>query len=453
MHKKYLSILFVFMLMSVSLASEFLKKGDRIIFFGDSITKGGVTSKGYITLANKGIQDTHSDLKIQLIGAGISGNKVDDLQKRVAKDVLAKQPDWVMIYIGINDVWHWSHAKASGQGRKGTTPEAYEAGLKTLIKQITATKAQVLLCTPTVIGEKHDGSNSDDEKLEQYSNIVRKVAKETNTKLLDLRKGFIDYLKVNNPNNHSKGILTRDRVHLNDKGNQLVANLVLESFGVPKKSAAFFTPKRDRKKTNKNGKYIEGRANVLIIGDSISIGYTPTVISKLEDTANIFRIPTNGGHTKRGLEQIDEWLGDRKWDIIHFNWGLHDLCYRNPKSKTSGRRDKQNGTQDVPIDQYAINLEKLVTRLSQTKAKLIWASTTLVPEKEAGRRVGDELKYNAIAKKIMEKNEITINDLHTFSTTITQHFSGSGDVHFKGKGSKLLGEQVTQSIQAYLPKN
>ncbi len=220
-----------------------------------------------------------------------------------------------------------------------------------------------------------------------------------------------------------------------------------------KQKEEFFTPKRDRKKTNRNGIFIEGRPNVLIIGDSISIGYTPTVITELEETANIFRIPTNGGHTGKGIENIDKWLGDRKWDVIHFNWGLHDLCYRHPKSKTQGKRDKENGTQDMPIEQYQINLKKLVMRLKETNAKLIWASTTLVPEEEAGRFVGDDFKYNEVARSIMEEQGILINDLHSVSTTITETFIRPGNVHFTSEGSKKLGKQVAETIKSQLPRN
>ena len=102
-----------------------------------------------------------------------------------------------------------------------------------MIKKINAVGARVILCTPTVIGEKHDGTNPDDQRLDEYSDISRKVAKETGSQLLDLRKGFIAYLKKHNPKNATEGILTSDSVHMNPAGNQLLAKLVLEALQVP----------------------------------------------------------------------------------------------------------------------------------------------------------------------------------------------------------------------------
>ncbi|MGB2186951.1 MAG: SGNH/GDSL hydrolase family protein, partial [Akkermansiaceae bacterium] len=167
------------------------------------------------------------------IGAGKGGHKVPDCQKRLDRDVLQKKPTIVFIYIGINDVWHWTHPKVIARGKKGTTPEDFESGLKDMIEKINAVGARVILCTPTVIGEKHDGTNPDDKKLDQYADISRKVAKETGSQLVDLRKGFIAYLKEHNTKNANKGILTSDTVHMNPAGNQLIAKFVLEALQVP----------------------------------------------------------------------------------------------------------------------------------------------------------------------------------------------------------------------------
>jgi len=214
----------------------------------------------------------------------------------------------------------------------------------------------------------------------------------------------------------------------------------------------FFTPKKDRKNLKAKSKYIEGLPNVLIIGDSISAGYTTPVIAELKGIANVSRIPENGGDTDRGLDNIDKWLGENKWNVIHFNWGLWDLCYRHPKSKNQGNRDKVKGTITNTPEQYAANLEKLVIRLKKTDAKLIWAATTFVPKNEHGRHQGDDIKYNAIAKKIMEKHGVTINDLHTFSATIQQDAKGPGDVHFTTAGSQKLGTKVATEIKQCLVK-
>jgi lysophospholipase L1-like esterase len=199
-----------------------LKKGDRIVFLGDSITQAGVGPKGYVTLIKQQLQGKHKDLGIEIIGAGISGNKVPDLQKRLEKDVLARKPSIVFIYIGINDVWHGQDDPA-----KGTSKDKFEEGLKEILGKIKKAGARAILCTPTVIGEKNDGSNKNDKKLDEYAAISRKVAKEQHVPLCDLRKVFIDYLKKHNPENKTQGILTTDTVHLNEAGNKVVAHAML----------------------------------------------------------------------------------------------------------------------------------------------------------------------------------------------------------------------------------
>lgn len=198
-----------------------LKKGEKIVFLGDSITQGGVGPKGYVTVIKNDLTAKHKDLGIEIIGAGISGNKVPDLQKRLEKDVLAKKPTLVVIYIGINDVWH-----GESKPENGTSREKFEAGLKEIIGKIKDGGARVVLCTPTVIGEKKGGANKLDAKLDEYAAISRKVAKDTGSQLCDLRKAFVDHLEKNNADNKESGILTTDRVHLNDAGNKLVADTI-----------------------------------------------------------------------------------------------------------------------------------------------------------------------------------------------------------------------------------
>jgi lysophospholipase L1-like esterase len=209
-----------------SLAAECkLKKDDRIVFLGDSITAGGVRKDGYVTLVANAIAECHDDLGIEVIGAGISGHKVPDCQKRLDKDVLDKKPTIVVIYIGINDVWHWNRDA-------GTTKEKFEAGLHDLIKRSQDAGARVILCTPSVIGEKTDGSNQFDVMLEEYSAISRKVASGTGSQMVDLRKRFLAYLKQHNKDNGEKNVLTTDGVHLNPAGNRFVADCILEALGV-----------------------------------------------------------------------------------------------------------------------------------------------------------------------------------------------------------------------------
>ena len=203
-----------------------LKKGDRIVFLGDSITQGGGGAQGYITLIKNVLAEKQKDLGIEVFNAGISGNKVPDLQRRVDKDVVARKPTIVFIYIGINDVWH-----GEKDPTRGTPKDKFEAGLKEVIGKITDAGGRVVVCTPTVIGEKKDGGNSLDKQLDEYAEISRKVAKELNLPLCDLRKAFVDHLKANNPDDKASGVLTGDRVHLNPAGNKLVAETMLKVLG------------------------------------------------------------------------------------------------------------------------------------------------------------------------------------------------------------------------------
>ena len=212
-------------------AASALKKGDRIVFLGDSITAGATKPQGYITLINYSLETAHKDLGIETIGAGVSGNKVPNLQARLQKDVLDKKPTIVFIYIGINDVWHWKKNK-EGVLAGGTPKDKFESGLKDIIGKINGVGARVILCTASVIGEKPDGSNERDAMLDEYCEISRKVASDTKSQMVDLRKAFLDYLKANNKENKPKGILTGDGVHLSPAGNKLVAGEMLKALGV-----------------------------------------------------------------------------------------------------------------------------------------------------------------------------------------------------------------------------
>lgn len=217
------SILIALIVLFIGCASHrtALKAGERIVFLGDSITQLGVKPNGYVTLISDHFAAQYADLNIGVIGAGISGNKVTDLQQRLDSDVLAKKPTIVVIYIGINDVWHWALKN------NGTPKDQYEEGLKDMIGKIESQGAHVILCTPTVIGEKYDGTNPQDAMLDEYADISRHVAQKLDIELCDLRSMFVSYLKTNNPQNQEKDILTYDRVHLNDRGNQLVAESML----------------------------------------------------------------------------------------------------------------------------------------------------------------------------------------------------------------------------------
>ena len=195
----------------------------RVIFFGDSITQAGVNPTGYITQLREMLKTKGLGNRYELLGAGIGGNKVYDLYLRMDDDVLAKKPDVVYIYVGINDVWH---KRTHGTG---TDPDKYVKFYEAIIKKLQAQNARVILCTPSVIGEKTDYSNEQDGDLNRYAQFIRELAAKHNLPLVDLRKDFQKYLEQNNPNNDEKGILTTDRVHLTEAGNKFVAERMLEA--------------------------------------------------------------------------------------------------------------------------------------------------------------------------------------------------------------------------------
>ena len=235
---KKLYLLLVFITMSSCTNST------KVVFLGDSITAAGVYDKeiaqpsgdtfvypistGFITLLNENVGDD-----VELIGKGVSGDKVSNLLERYKKDVLSLNPDIVFIYIGINDVWHkYSFGT-------GTDIIFYENGLRKIIADLKNKGARVILCTPTVIGENKGEFTLVNEfkdietmeimngDLDAYSDVIRKLSSELNTDLLDLREIFMNYISENNPNNESSGITTYDGVHLNDLGNKLIADEML----------------------------------------------------------------------------------------------------------------------------------------------------------------------------------------------------------------------------------
>ena len=205
------------------------QKKTRIVFFGDSITQAGVNSGGYINLMTDSLRNRNLAAQYELIGAGIGGNKVYDLFLRMEDDVLAKNPDVVVIWIGVNDVWH----KTSGVG---TDAEKFERFYKAIITRLQAKNIRVVLATPAAIGERTDNTNQQDGDLNHYSNIIRNLAKTFNTGLVDLRKHFLEYNLKNNTANKESGILTTDRVHLNAAGNKLVAEKMMEQLLAKNKS-------------------------------------------------------------------------------------------------------------------------------------------------------------------------------------------------------------------------
>ncbi len=199
------------------------QKKQKIVFFGDSITQAGVQPGGYITKMDSILQKKGQKENYELVGAGIGGNKVYDLYLRMEEDVLSKNPDVVVIWVGVNDVWH---KRSFGTG---TDADKFEKFYQAIINKLKAKNIKVYITTPAAIGERIDFSNELDGELNRYSNIIREIAKKNDCKLIDLRKTFLEYNLKNNKENKESGILTTDRVHLNPAGNLLVAEKMLEA--------------------------------------------------------------------------------------------------------------------------------------------------------------------------------------------------------------------------------
>ncbi len=182
---------------------------------------------------------------------------------------------------------------------------------------------------------------------------------------------------------------------------------------------------------------------VLLIGDSISIGYTVATRELLAGKVNLHRISENGGPTTNGTGKLAKWLGTTKWDVIHFNWGLHDIKFM------------PDGKRQIGLEDYEKHLRALVKQMQATGAKLIWCTTTPVPEGKVSpaRKPEDVLAYNAIAKKVMEENKVTINDLYAHAQAgPLAKIQIPVNVHFTSSGSKYLAKQVAASIEAALKK-
>ena len=190
---------------------------------------------------------------------------------------------------------------------------------------------------------------------------------------------------------------------------------------------------------------IEGLPNVLIIGDSISIGYTLPTRALLKGKVNLHRIPTNGGPTTKGVPEIEKWLGKRKWDLIHFNWGLHDLKYMG-KDGTNLVPKEKGGIVQVPLSEYEKNLEKLVIRMKKSAKQLVWRNTTPIPPGSKARYVGDSVKYNQAATRVMKKHGVPTLDLFTPSKKNMKDWMKEADVHYHAHGSQALAELVAEDI-------
>ncbi len=213
--KKSLYLLMIPLLLSLAVPPK-----KKVVFFGDSLTELGARPGGYIPRIDSLCKAENRSADFEFVGAGVGGNKVYDLYLRMDEDVMAKNPDIVVIFIGINDIWH----KASFG--TGTDVDRFEKFYNAILKKLKDRNINAILCTPSLIGERNDMSNQQDGDLNFFSGLVKRIAEKNNAQLVDIRTLMVDYLKKNNPENKDRDILTYDRVHFNAAGNELVAEAI-----------------------------------------------------------------------------------------------------------------------------------------------------------------------------------------------------------------------------------
>lgn len=213
--------------------------------------------------------------------------------------------------------------------------------------------------------------------------------------------------------------------------------------------------------------------NVLILGDSISIGYTLDVRKILKEDANVYRPvsirkpsskksekeaeanpltkPRNCQGTTTGVSSLESFLGDTQWDVIHFNWGLHDL--KHVDAETGKNSSDENDPQQASPEKYKEQLSTIVTRLKETGAKLIFATTTPITPGTTDplRKPEYPMEYNKVAKEVMEENNIPVNDLFTLANGQLSEIQKPKNCHFTPSGSKVLAAQVAEEIKKLLP--
>jgi len=385
----------------------------RLACVGDSITYGhGIKNrlKGcYPAQLGQMLGD-----KWEVRNFGVSGATMlreGDLpywEQQAFKDVLAYNPHVVIIKLGTNDTkpQNWKYK------------DAFANDYADMIDRFSALTARprVWICYPVPAFAERWDINEFVIKNEVIP-AISQVARKKRVPVINLYQPL-----------SGKPKYFPDDIHPNAEGAFLIAKEIYATLtGFP------FT-----------GAYEEPPLpQVLIIGDSISIGYFKPTQTLLEGKADVFHNAGNAAHTANGLRRLSVWLGDTSWDVIHFNHGLHDLKYIDEEGKNVSA---EKGRQQIPVDDYEINLEALVIRLKKTGAELIFATTTPVPDGTGFRVKGDAEKYNRVAERVMGRHGIAINDLYAFALPRLEEIQRPQNVHFTPSGSELLAQQVAKSI-------
>jgi lysophospholipase L1-like esterase len=395
----------------------------RIACIGDSITYG-YSIKNRIKdsypaqlgrmLDKNGTPRGVSHCGWQVRNFGVSGAtllKKGDLpywNQQAFKDALAYNPNVVIIKLGTNDTkpQNWKYK------------DQFATDYSDMIDRFAElpSRPRIWICRPVPAYGEQWGISETIIKNEIIP-LINRIARSKHIPVIDLYGPLSD-----------KPELFPDQIHPNAEGANDIAGVI-------------YTVLTGRSWT---GKFEPTPLpNVLIIGDSISIGYFKPLQEQLKDIAVVSHNEGNAQHTAYGLKKLDEWLGDTLWDVIHFNFGLHDLKYIDEQGKNASI---ETGKHQIPIDQYEQNLDKIVTRLKKTGAKLIFATTTPVPDGTGFRAKGDAAIYNHAAERVMKKHGVQIDDLYSFALPRLKEIQLDSNVHFNPKGSELLAEQVAKSI-------
>ncbi len=385
----------------------------RVACVGDSITYGhGIKNRlkaCYPAQLRRMLGD-----KWEVRNFGVSGAtmlKQGDLpywQQQAFKDILAYNPHVVIIKLGTNDT----------KPQNWTFKNEFARDYMDMIDRFSELPARprVWICYPVPAFAERWGINEFAIKNEVIP-IISQIARKKRTPVINLYSPL-----------SGKPKYFPDDIHPNAEGAFLMAKEIYATLTGFQFIGAYEEPSLPQ---------------VLIIGDSISIGYFKPTQALLEGHAVVVHNPGNAAHTANGLKRLTQWLGDTQWDVIHFNHGLHDLKYIDEQGKNVA---VEKGKQQIPIEDYEINLEALVTRLKATGAKLIFATTTPVPDGTGFRVKGDAEKYNCAAVKVMERHGIAINDLYSFALPRLGDIQRPQNVHFTPQGSELLAEQVADAI-------
>jgi lysophospholipase L1-like esterase len=385
----------------------------RVACIGDSITYGysikNRIKDSYPTQLGRMLGD-----KWQVRNFGVSGAtllKKGDLpywNQQAFKDALAYNPNVVTIKLGTNDTkpQNWKYK------------DQFAADYADMIDRFAElpSKPRIWICRPVPAYAERWGISETIIKNEVLP-LIKQIASKKHVPVIDL----YDPLR-------GKAELFPDQIHPNAEGAYDIAKVIYTTL-TGRTWTTEFKPTPLPK--------------VLIIGDSISNGYFKPLQEKLKDVAVLTHNEVNAQHTAYALKNLDKWLGDTRWDVIHFNFGLHDLKYIDAQGQ---RTSVETGKQQIPIEQYEQNLDKIVEQLKKTGAKLIFATTTPVPDGSWSRVKGDAAIYNRTAIKVMEKHGVQIDDLYSFALLRLKEIQQNQDVHFTQKGSEQLAEQVAKSI-------